>query len=130
MAAPLLPAASAGPASEDKFRCGTLRYTKAGLVMMFTWMLWGDFCFQIMEVVMPKLLPLQLKDMKSSNLLISMLVGSLPGVMNMFITPIVSVRSDRLRTRWGRRIPFLLIPAPFVALFLILLAYGAEIGTG
>jgi maltose/moltooligosaccharide transporter len=35
----------------DRYRCGTLVYTKAGLFMLFSWMLWGDFCFSLMESI-------------------------------------------------------------------------------
>src|SRR5688572_21606966 len=105
-----------------------LVYTKAGLVGMFFWMLWGDFCFTLMESTIPRLLPLTLKDLGASNRTIGLLVGSIPGVLNMVITPVVSYRSDRYRSRWGRRIPYLLWPSPFIALFLVITGYATDIG--
>ena len=105
-----------------------LTYTKAGLVGVFFWMLWGDFCFTLMESTIPRLLPLTLKDLGASNRTIGLLVGSMPGVLNMIITPVVSYRSDRYRSRWGRRIPYLLWPSPFIALFLIITGYSTDIG--
>ena len=48
--------------------------------------------------------------------------------MNFIINPIVSTRSDRTRSRWGRRIPYLLFTPPFTALFLILLGWSDQIG--
>jgi MFS family permease len=119
--------ATPAAATEDRFRVGTLRYTKAGLFLVFTWMLWGDFCFTMMERVVPQIMPLQLRSLGASNATINLLVMTLPAVMNMFITPIVSVRSDRHRSRRGRRIPFLLWPTPFVTLFLVLLGYSPQI---
>lgn len=118
--------ATSKPASEDRYRVGTLHYTKAGLFLVFTWMLWGDFCFTMMEKVIPQVMPLQLRAFGASNATTNLLVGSLPAAMNMFITPIVSVRSDRHRGPRGRRIPFLLWPTPFVTLFLILLGYSPQ----
>jgi MFS family permease len=105
-----------------------LVYTKAGLVGVFFWMLWGDFCFTLMESTIPRLLPLTLKDLGASNRTIGLLVGSIPGVLNMIITPVVSYRSDRYRSKWGRRIPYLLWPSPFIALFLIITGYSTDIG--
>jgi MFS family permease len=105
-----------------------LVYTKAGLVGVFFWMLWGDFCFTLMESTIPRLLPLTLNDLGASNRTIGLLVGSIPGVLNMIITPVVSFRSDRYRSRWGRRIPYLLWPSPFIALFLIITGYSTDIG--
>jgi len=112
------------------FYCaGTLRYTKVGLVILFIWLLWGDFCFTLMEQVVPQLLPLKLKEIGASNFAIGLMVGSIPGIMNMVITPIVSFKSDRYRSRWGRRIPFLFWPTPFITLFLILIGYSDKVGT-
>lgn len=111
----------------DKYSVGTLKYTKAGLFFLFTWMLWGDFCFTIMEMVFPRLMPLQLKEMGASDFAVGLCVGTIPALMNFFTTPVISFRSDRFRSRWGRRIPFLLLPTPFVALFLILLGFSPSI---
>lgn len=110
------------------YTVGTLRYTMGGLVVLFIWMLWGDFCFTLMEAVFPRILPIKLKSIGASNMIIGLLVGTIPGAMNFMITPIVSFKSDRHRGRLGRRIPFLLWPTPFLALFLILLGYGDAIG--
>jgi len=107
---------------------GTLEYTKWGLVSVFFWMLWGDFCLSLMELVIPKLLPLTLKDMGASNKTIGLLVGTIPAGMNVVITPIVSYRSDLYRSSLGRRIPFLLWPTPFITLFLITTGYADVIG--
>ena len=50
------------PGTEDKFTCGTLKYTPATLAVLFVWLLWGDFAFSMMEI-MPSLLGMQLKDL-------------------------------------------------------------------
>jgi hypothetical protein len=31
------------------FRAGTLVYTKMSLAVLFFWLLWGDFCYVLME---------------------------------------------------------------------------------
>jgi MFS family permease len=56
------------------------------------------------------------------------MVGTIAGLMNIIITPIVSYRSDRHRGRWGRRIPYLLWPTPFITLFLIMVGFSTDIG--
>ena len=38
-------------------------YSKAGLFFFFTWLLWGDFCFMLMEVAAPALLQVSLSEM-------------------------------------------------------------------
>ena len=44
----------------ERFRVGTLQYTRSSLAMLFVWLLWGDFCFTLMETVVPSILPLKL----------------------------------------------------------------------
>lgn len=114
--------------SEKVYTVGTLTYTRRGLVMVFFWILWGDFIFTLMETVVPIVLPLQLEKFGASNFLMGILMVTIPSMLNFVITPWVSFKSDRYRSRWGRRIPFLLFPAPLVALFLVLLGYSEPIG--
>lgn len=119
---------SSSDSDDARYTVGTLRYTRAALVMVFVWMLWGDFCFTMMERLLAQVTPLQLRSAGGSNANIGLLVGIIPGIMNMVITPIVSFRSDRHRGPRGRRIPFLLWPTPLVALFLALLGYSPQLG--
>lgn len=110
------------------YRVGTLAYTGVGLSLVFFWMLWGDFCFTVMELVIPNLVPLSLKNLGASNQTIAILVGTIPGVMNVVVTPIISFRSDRHRGPLGRRIPYLLWPTPLIALFMIVTGFAEPIG--
>lgn len=112
----------------SSYRVGTLSYTTFGLVNLFIWMLWGDFCFSMMELLIPNLLPLYLRMHEAPNWLIGLIVGSVPAAINFVVNPIISTRSDRTRTRWGRRIPYLFFATPFVTLFLILLGWSDAIG--
>jgi len=107
--------------SEIHYHCGTLTYTKVGLVMLFGWLLWGDFCFTVMEQVVPSILPIKLKLLGAPNWVIGAILTTGPGILNMTVCPWVSFRSDRYRSRWGRRIPFILWTLPFLCCFLVLL---------
>src|SRR5690348_15358144 len=84
------------------YAVGTLRYTKAGLFALFVWLLWGDFCFTVMETVIPSILPLKLQSLQAPNTLIAILMTTMPSALTLLITPAVSFRSDRFRSRWGR----------------------------
>ena len=55
--------------SAKVFRAGSLIYSKKGLFILFAWMLWGDFCFTLMEAVVPSILPLKLRSLGSANVL-------------------------------------------------------------
>jgi Na+/melibiose symporter-like transporter len=109
------------------YHCGTLTYTKAGLVAIFAWLLWGDFCLILMETVVPSVLPLKLKSLGCSNWMMGLILSTIPGMLNMTICPYVSFKSDRYRSRWGRRIPFILWTLPFLCVSLLLLGWCDEI---
>lgn len=109
------------------YSVGTLHYTLGGVFAVCGWMLWGGFCYSMLAyVLIPTLLPLTLDSFHASGALIGLVVGSIPAAMNFVMNPILSTASDRTRTRWGRRIPYLAFATPFVALFLILLGWTPE----
>jgi hypothetical protein len=58
-----------------KYHCGTLIYTKAGLAIIFAWLLWGDFCLTLMEAVVPSVLPLKLKSLGCSNWMMGLILS-------------------------------------------------------
>ena len=112
---------------EKTYHCGTLTYTKVGLFVLFAWLLWGDFCFTMMEAVVPSILPLKLKDLGCSNWLMGLILTTAPGILNMTVCPYVSFKSDRYRSRWGRRIPFIIWTMPFLCASLALMGLGDDI---
>ncbi|CAN5492454.1 hypothetical protein BH09VER1_BH09VER1_51940 [soil metagenome] len=112
-----------------RYSIGTLVYSRAGLLSLFGWLLWGDFIFNLMEQVMPTLLPLTLKDHGASNQEILFIVSTLFMVMNSALNPVISYKSDRFRSRWGRRRPFIVVTTPFVVLFLAAIPFAPEILT-
>lgn len=115
--------------AENPRTVGTLAYTRSGLLVLFAWLIWGDFCITLMEQVIPSILPLKLKDLNAPDWVLSLIVTSIPYGLGMIANPIIGYKSDHLRTRFGRRIPLMLFATPFVALFLALLAFSPEIGT-
>jgi MFS family permease len=108
---------------------GTLSYNRKQLGGLILWLLWGDFTLTLMLSVMPQLLPLSLKEIGASNTLIAFVIGSLPTAMNLVLVPTFSTASDRYRGRWGRSIPFLVWPTPFIAFFLILIGFSPDLGS-
>ncbi|MEI8294407.1 MAG: MFS transporter [bacterium] len=124
------------PAAEDKvlpgqkkiWRAGTLTYTTAGLAMLFGWLLWGDFSWNLKERAITPVAQLMLRGFSAPDWLVGLLIGSLPAGIGLILGPIICVKSDRARTRWGRRIPFLLLPTPFIALAMFGLAVTPSLG--
>lgn len=106
---------------------GSLTYTRSGLVRLFACLLAGDVVFTLVDQIEPKILPVILKNHGASDQAIAVIVSSITAVMQLLVMPVVSYRSDRLRTRWGRRIPFIFWGTPLVSLFLALTPFAPEI---
>ena len=95
----------------------------------FDWLLWGDLCFQLFERTGgPGILGLYLQDnFRVSNFQINLLFTLIPMLMGTVMTPIISFQSDRTRTRWGRRIPYMAVTAPLLCLFAVVIGYSDDI---
>lgn len=110
------------------WKAGTLVYTSAGLVALFCWLLWGDFAWQMKERAAIPVAQLMLRQLEASDFIVGLLVGSIPAAIGFIITPVVSVASDRHRGRRGRRIPYLLIPTPFITIGMVGMAFTPQLG--
>ena len=110
------------------YRVGTLEYTLRGVMVLFFWLLWGDFAAAFFGSVFGNFLPLYLKDLQASNTLIGVMMGSIGGIINIFFLPGISRKSDECRSRWGRRIPFLAIATPLKVGSLIMIGFAPEVG--
>jgi MFS family permease len=110
------------------YRAGhTLQYTLRGLLILFFWLFWGDFALTFFESIFARFIPLYLKDLHASNSLIGIMAGSIPGVVNIFFLPNISLWSDHYRGRWGRRIPFLYVMTPLTVIALLGIGFAPEI---
>ncbi|HEY8966512.1 MAG TPA: MFS transporter [Candidatus Methylacidiphilales bacterium] len=110
------------------YRAGTLRYTLRGLLILFLWLLGGDFAFTFFESIFARYIPIYLKDLQASNTLIGVMTGSFAGLVNVFFLPNISRWSDAYRGRLGRRIPFLYVVAPLTVLSLLAVGFAPELG--
>lgn len=111
--------ASAGP---PRWQAGTLVYTTGGLVALFAWLLLGDFAWSMRDRSVGPMSQWYLNSLGVPNLLFGLLISSFPAFIGLVLGPIISVRSDRHRGKWGRRIPFLLVTTPLAAFGMIGLA--------
>ncbi len=112
---------------EKIYTVGSLSYRLPKLLAVCFYLLWGGFFYSMLAyVLIPTLLPLAMSGFGASGALIGLVCGSIPAAMNMFMSPVLSTSSDRLRSRWGRRIPYLAFSAPFVTFFMILVGWTPE----
>ena len=103
-------------AHHEKFTVGTLSYDKKGLWLVFFWLMWNDFSIMLLEQV-TGLTSILLRDRGASYTLMAAF-GTVGGLIGIWINPVFSTWSDRLRTRFGRRRPFLMISTPLFAVSL------------
>ncbi|MCE0499544.1 MAG: MFS transporter [Methylacidiphilales bacterium] len=114
--------------SSRTWQVGTLTYNFGGLVVLCCWLLWGDFAWSVRDRAVGPVMQLLLKNYGASDLVAGLLFGSLPGALGLIIGPVVGYKSDRLRTRWGRRIPFLFVTIPFIVLSVVGMAFCPQLG--
>jgi len=125
---PVLDYANSTEDSDSKWRVGTLHYNGPGLVNVFFWMLWGDFCLNLMDSgVQPTVIPLQLKKYGMSMTAIGALTGTAVEIMSVVMVVVISTWSDRHRGPLGRRMPFMLYSAPPIALCLIAMGFAPQL---
>ena len=122
------PAEGGDGTGQRLYHLGSLTYTTRGLGKLFFWLLWGAFFATVVETVVPNVIPLKLKSLGASARLISIFMTSLPGVIRLVWNPVISTLSDRYRSRWGRRIPFLLGGTPAMAMIFVAMGLSDPIG--
>lgn len=111
-----------------KWTVGTLTYTTGGLVIIFLWLLLGDFAFSMRERSAQSGVQLMMKKFGGSSTYMSIVLAVIPPAIGMILGPIVSYRSDRYRSKWGRRIPYLIITTPIVFLSMCGLSTAPMLG--
>jgi maltose/moltooligosaccharide transporter len=107
---------------------GTLTYTATGLLALFGWLLWGDFSWAMKERAVNPVATLMVRSFGISDFAYGLLITGYTNFTNIFLQPIISYRSDRYRSKWGRRIPYLLKTTPFVVVGLIGLSLTPSLG--
>jgi len=111
-----------------RWSVGSLTYSAAGLAVLFCWLLGGDFAWNVKERTIFPLAQLTLRRFDAPVWFVGLLVGSIPAAIGLLLGPSIGVKSDRHRGRWGRRIPFILIPTPFIVLAMLGLAATPNFG--
>lgn len=104
------------------YEVGTLRYDKRQLRWLWFWLLLGDFCMVLIDVAVPKLLPLHLDAQGYDTSRIGWVISIGP-LVALLLSPLIGTWSDRLRTRFGRRRPFLFVSTPLMGLSMILIPH-------
>jgi len=110
--------------SEKKtYSVSGLSYTLPQLLWVIALILIGQFAMAICINMVPRIVPLKLKELGISSTLLVFIMATLGQILNMTLCPMVSFKSDRYRSkRWGRRVPFILFTLPPLCLSWAMLA--------
>lgn len=101
----------------------------AALAGVLCWLLLGDLGIAMRDrAALPSGLEL-LRAGGASDTATSLLLATVPALLSMLVVPYVGWQSDRLRSRWGRRRPFLMVAAPVGCLALLGLAFSPALGS-
>ncbi|MEZ0216053.1 MAG: MFS transporter [Rariglobus sp.] len=108
--------------ARKSWSAGTLTYTAAGVTVLMLWLLLGDFVWSMRDRSVGPMAHWYLNHLDVPNVLFGLLLTSFPAALSFVLVPIISVKSDHHRGKWGRRIPFLLATTPLAAAGMIGLA--------
>ncbi len=82
----------------------------------------GFFGISVIWPLFNSLIPPMLEDLGLSAVIVGFIL-TWDNILNMFVQPWVGSRSDRTRSRFGRRKPWLMLGAPMAAIFFILVPF-------
>ena len=95
------------------YQVSGLTYTMPKLLAVVGLILLGQFTMSLCIGMVPRIVPLKLKELGISSTMLVFIMSTLGQILNMTVCPWVSFKSDRYRSkRWGRRIPFILFTLP------------------
>ena len=115
-------------APPERSRSPVLPLTAAGLFAVGCWLMLGDLGIAMRErVALPSGLEL-LRRNAASDTTTSLLLATVPAVLSVLLVPFIGYHSDRFRSAWGRRRPFLLVIAPIGCAAMLGLAVSPLLG--
>jgi MFS family permease len=107
------------PDSQPEFFVGTLAYTKKALLRVAGWLLVADIGLAFRSRALGSMIQLMLKGMGASNQTIAWITVTFPSGLSLILNPIVAHYSDRCRSRWGRRLPFIYVTVPILTVSMV-----------
>jgi maltose/moltooligosaccharide transporter len=105
-----------------RLRAGTLHYGLWGLLAVIGWLLVGELGIAVRDRWAQPIGLVVLRNVGASDTSIALLLSTVPAVISLLLVPAIGLRSDRCRSPWGRRRPYLLVSAPLGAVAMLCVA--------
>ena len=115
--------------SSKVYKVGSLEYNFRQLAAVFFWMLLTAVNMTLLVSTFRQAAPFIFREYQLSDTFIVMFLGSVYSLMNMFMNPVLSFRSDRCRSPRGRRIPFILHTTIPLGLAMALIPFYPQLTT-
>jgi len=109
-------------ATQARLRAGTLHYSLWGLLAVIGWLLVGELGIAVRDRWAQPIGLVVLRNVGASDTSIALLLSTVPAVISLLLVPAIGLRSDRCRSPWGRRRPYLLVSAPLGAIAMLCVA--------
>lgn len=109
-------------ATQARLRAGTLHYSLWGLLAVIGWLLVGELGIAVRDRWAQPIGLVVLRNVGASDTSIALLLSTVPAVISLLLVPAIGLRSDRCRSPWGRRRPYLLVSAPLGAVAMLCVA--------
>jgi len=118
----------ATPGRPETWSIGSLTYNKTQLIILFCWLLWGDFAWSMKDRAVSPVAQIIIKHYHATDMLMSLFLVALPAAVGILLGPTISFKSDRHRGRFGRRIPYLALTTPVGVLAMFGLGFSPALG--
>ncbi len=117
------------PSPTPEYRVGSLVYTRAKLLQVCGWLLTADIGLAFRGRALGPMIQFLLKGLGASNKMIALVTVTLPQGLSLALNPVVAHYSDRWRSRWGRRLPFIFLTVPFLTLTMAAMGFAPMLGS-
>ncbi len=116
------------PTPEHRFRVGSLSYTRAGILKIAGWLLFADIGLAFRGRALGPMIQLLLKGLGANNQWIALATVTIPQGLSLIFNPVVAHFSDRHRSRWGRRLPFIFVTVPILTVTTAAMGFAPFLG--
>jgi maltose/moltooligosaccharide transporter len=105
----------------------SVRTGRTGLLVLCALLLIGDLGWSLRERSVQELFKVHLLRFSQDATLLNILIGAMPALVALSLGPLIGAWSDRTRSRYGRRIPFVLGTAVVTTIGMLGMAFSTSL---
>lgn len=105
----------------------SVRTWRTGLLVLCALLLIGDLGWSLRERSVQELFKMHLLRFSQDATLLNILIGAMPALIALSLGPLIGAWSDRTRSRYGRRIPFIFGTAVVTTIGMLGMAFSSSL---